>query len=108
MDENADQKFEVRCDAGDAGHLQAASDSVSVQIGQKIRLNGKEEVWGSLLVQCKEQPDGTLEVEVLVFHPDWDEPIRLASIQSNCANGNSSQTALQIEYLLKQADARTR
>src|SRR2546427_401279 len=31
------RKFEVRCHAGDAGHLEVASDSVSVRVGQRIR-----------------------------------------------------------------------
>ena len=31
------RKFEVRCHAGDAGHLKVASSSVSVRIGQRIR-----------------------------------------------------------------------
>src|SRR5258707_4989706 len=70
------RKFEVRCHAGNAGHLEVASDAVSVKIGQQIRREGKEELWGSLLVECKEQDDGSLTVEVVVFHPDWDEPRR--------------------------------
>src|SRR5437016_4759110 len=40
------RKFEVRCHAGDAGHLEVASDSVSVRVGQRIRREGKEELSG--------------------------------------------------------------
>jgi len=52
---NRGGKFEVRCHAGNAGHIEVASDSVSVRIGQWIRKEGKQELWGSLLVECKEQ-----------------------------------------------------
>ncbi len=83
------RKFEVRCHAGNAGHLEVAGDAVSVKIGQQIRREGKEEFWGSLLVECKEQDDGSLAVEVVVFHPDWDEPLRIASIQSNPSEKNT-------------------
>lgn len=96
------RKFEVRCNAGDAGHLAVASDSVSVQIGQRIRKEGKEEFWGSLLVECKEQDDGSLAVEVVVFHPDWEEPRRIAAIQSNPSNGNPEESSLRFDFKQKQ------
>jgi hypothetical protein len=96
------RKFEVRCHAGNAGHLEVASDSVSVKIGQQIRREGKEEFWGSLLVECKEQDDGSLAVEVVVFHPDWDEPVRIASIQSNPSSGNAAEPTLRCNFQQKQ------
>jgi hypothetical protein len=92
------RKFEVRCHAGNAGHLEVASDSVSVRVGQRIRSEGKEELWGSLLVECKEQDDGSLAVEVVVFHPEWDEPLRIASIQSNPSGGNATEPTLRCDF----------
>jgi len=91
------RKFEVRCHAGDAGHLEVASECVSVRVGQRIRREGKEELWGSLLVECKEQDDGSLAVEVVVCHPDWDEPLRIASIQSNPSDGNTVVPTLRCD-----------
>ena len=85
------RKFEVRCHAENSGHLEVASDAVSVRIGQRIRKNGKEEFWGSLLVECKEHDDGSLTVEVVVFQPDWDEPLRIASMQSNPSDKNATE-----------------
>ncbi len=95
-------KFEVRCHAGDAGHLEVASDSVSVRVGQRIRREGKEELWGSLLVECKEQDDGSLAVEVVVCHPDWDEPVRIASIQSNPSDQTAAEPTLRCDFQQKQ------
>ena len=92
------RKFEVRCHAGNAGHLEVVSDAVSVKIGQQIRRDGKEEFWGSLLVECKEQDDGSLLVEVVVFHPDWDEPLRFACIQSNPSDGNVEGSTLRFDF----------
>jgi hypothetical protein len=92
------RKFEVRCHAGSAGHLEVASDAVSVKIGQQIRRDGKEEFWGSLLVECKEQDDGSLMVEVVVFHPDWDEPLRIASIRSNASDKNTPEPAIHCDF----------
>jgi hypothetical protein len=96
------RKFEVRCHAGSAGHLEVASDSVSVRVGQRIRREGKEELWGSLLVECKEQDDGSLAVEVVVYHPDWDEPLKIASIQSNPSSGNAPEPILRCDLQQKQ------
>jgi hypothetical protein len=33
-------------------------------------------------IEGKEQPDGSLLVRILIFNPDWDEPLQIASIQS--------------------------
>ena len=92
------RKFEVCCHAENAGHLEVASDAVSVKIGHQIRREGKEEFWGSLLVECKEQDDGSLMVEVVVFHPDWDEPLRIASIQSNPCDKNTPAPAIRCDF----------
>jgi len=96
------QKFQVCCRAEDAGHLEASSDLVSVRISQRVRKEGKEELWGSLLIECKEQDDGLLAVEVLVFHPEWDEPIRIASIKSNFSKGSTSEPGLRCDLERKQ------
>jgi hypothetical protein len=96
------RKFEVRCHAGNAGHLEVVSDAVSVKIGQQIHREGKEEFWGSLLVECKEQDDGSLTVEVVVFHPDWDEPVRIASIQSNPSDEKAAMPTLRCDFQQKQ------
>jgi hypothetical protein len=95
-------KFEVRCHAGNAGHLEVPSDSLSVHVGQWIRKDGKQELWGSLLVECKEQDDGSLAVEVVVFHPDWEEPVRIASLQSRPCDGSSAKAGLRCDLEHKQ------
>ena len=105
LDQNASRdcrKFEVRCHAGDAGHLEVASDSVSVRVGQRIRRDGKQELWGSLLVECKEQDDGSLAIEVVICHPDWDEPLRIASIQSKPSDENAVEPTLCCDFQQKQ------
>ncbi len=95
-------KFGVRCHAEDVGHLEVTSDSASVRISQRIRRAGKEELWGSLLVECKEQDDGSLAVEVVVYHPDWDEPMRIASIQSNPTDEDAAGPTIRCDLQHKQ------
>ncbi len=87
------RKFEVHCDAGDAGELCVGTDFVSIQVGQRLRMDGAEEIWHSVGVYAKEDEDGTLVIRVLVFNPDWDEPLQIASIRSRPQEGDCN-TAL--------------
>jgi len=93
-----DRNFAVRSHAGNAGHLEVGSDSASLRIGQRIRREGREEMWDALLVECKSQEDGTLTVEVVICHPDWDEPLRIASIESNPADANAGESTLRCDF----------
>ena len=87
------RKFEVECRAGEAGELSVGSEFVSVKVGQRVRRDGAEEIWHSVGVYAKEDEEGNLLIRVLVFHPDWDEPLQIASIKSRPGDGDC-QTAL--------------
>jgi hypothetical protein len=91
------RKFKVLCHVGDTKHLELASDAPLVQIEQRIRREGKEEMWISLQVKCKEQENGSLVVEVVLCNPDWDEPRRVALIQSNPADPIASTPSLRCD-----------
>lgn len=75
-------KFEVECRAGDAGELCVGSESVCVKVGQRVRMDGGEEIWHSVGVYAKEDENGNLVIRVLVCHPDWDEALQIACIKS--------------------------
>lgn len=74
--------FHVSCDAGSAGKFQAETDSVWVRVGQRVMRRGAREMWDSVAVESTAQRDGTLVVRVIIFNPDWDEPLQIDSIQS--------------------------
>ena len=86
------RKFEVHCRAGDAGELCVGAESVSVRVGQRLRREGGQEIWHSVGVYAKEEDDGTLVVQVLVFNPDWDEALQIASIKSRPCDGGCDAT----------------
>jgi len=96
------QKFKVRCHAGHSDHHELASDSVLLQIEQRIRREGKEEMWVSLQVKCDEKEDGSLAVQVVLCNPDWDEPLRIASIQSNPKNPGAAEPILRCDLNQKE------
>jgi hypothetical protein len=76
------RKFQVRCDAGTPGRFEVGTDTLSVRVGQRVRAGNEEQMWDSVHILCKEQEDGTLSVEVLICHPDWEEAQTIASIHS--------------------------
>jgi hypothetical protein len=80
-------KFEVHCEAGNAGELRVGTDAVSVKVGQRLRIDGAEQMWNSVGVYAREDKAGNLIVRVLVFNPDWDEPLQIASIRSGPRDG---------------------
>ncbi len=84
-----DRKFEVRCEALPAGMLEGGAESVSLRVGQRVRRDGGEEMWDSLAVYGKQEEDGTLVIRVLVFNPDWDEPLQIACIRSRPRDATS-------------------
>lgn len=97
-----EQKFKVRCHAGDSHNHELASDSVLLQIEQRVRREGKEEMWVSLQVKCDEKEDGSLAVQVVIYNPDWDEPLRIASIESNPKNGTGTDPVLKCDLEQKE------
>jgi hypothetical protein len=76
------ERFRVRCEAGDDNRFRVTTESLTVTVGQRVLREGALEIWDSVSIYAKEDQDGNLVVEVLVFNPDWDEPLRIASIRS--------------------------
>ncbi|MFZ3258489.1 MAG: hypothetical protein WBD39_01245 [Candidatus Acidiferrales bacterium] len=51
-------------------------------------------MWDSVGVYAHEEQDGTLVVRVMVFNPDWDEPLQIACIRSRLGEASTNLTAL--------------
>jgi hypothetical protein len=79
---SSSERFRVRCDAGDDNRFCVTTESLTVTVGQRVPREGAREIWDSVSIYVKEDQDGNLVVEVLVFDADWDEPLRIASIRS--------------------------
>ena len=98
-----DRKFEVECSAGDVGQFQAKTDSVSIRIGQRVRDNGTDELWSSVLIHCEEMEDGSLVAKVIVCHPDWEEPLQIAAIRSVATSESNDGPGLEVDLTQMQA-----
>ena len=91
------RKFQVRCDAGSQGRFEVGTDSLSVRVGQRMRAGKQEEMWDSVQILCKEQSDGSLTVEVVVCHPDWEEAKTIAAIHSRPQDGGTASPSLKCD-----------
>jgi len=94
MPPNDQFKFQVNCDAGDHGQLRVGSESLVVNVGQRIVRDGRTELWDSVVVKCSEEQDGSCIVQVLLCNPDWEEPMQLACLRSCPDTGSPSQVPL--------------
>lgn len=90
-----DRKFEVHCDAGTFGSFSAGTDGLAVRVAQRVRRDGIEEMWESVVVIGKAGEDGSLVVQVLICNPDWDEPVEVARIRSQ--PGTSGGAAIECD-----------
>jgi len=97
------RKFQVRCDAGGSGRFEVGTDTLSVRVGQRVRTGKEEEMWDSVHILCKEQPDGSLTVEVLVCNPDWEEAKTIAAIHSRPPDSDTAAPSLKCDLELLQS-----
>jgi len=94
------RKFQVRCDAGSQGRFEVGTDTLSVRVGQRMRSGKDEEMWDSVQILCKEQSDGSLTIEVVVCHPDWEEAKTIAAIHSRPQDIDTSAPGLKCDLEL--------
>jgi hypothetical protein len=87
-------RFRVRCNAGQHGEFNLATDTLAVNIGQEILRDGRAQIWDSVVVECSEGDDGRCTVRVLLCNPDWEEPMEIACLRSNPAAASSDQVSL--------------
>ena len=63
------RKFQVQCDAGSQGRFEVGTDTLSVRVGQRLRVGKEEEMWDSVHILCKQQADGSSQLKYLSAIP---------------------------------------
>ncbi len=89
--------FHVHCDAGDEGSLRATTDSLSISAGQQIRQGHDVETWNSVAIYSKQEVDGSLSLRIIIFHPDWDEPLQIACLRSRPQDASGQAASLECD-----------
>jgi hypothetical protein len=92
-----DRQFQIKCNASEDGQLYVKTNSLSVRIGQLICRNGSAEMWDSIIVVCQSNEDGSLTSKVIVCHPDWDQHLQIANVQSHFSDREQPSPALQFD-----------
>ncbi len=98
-----ERKFEVHCNADAAGELQVGTESLSVKIGQRILRDGTEEMWDSVMIHGDQAADGSLEIRVMVFHPDWEQGRVIACIRSRPSEKRDDAEMLTFDLVHRDA-----
>src|SRR6266851_7809301 len=92
--------FHVDCEAGEGGSLHMATDSFSISAGQQIRRGQDVETWNSVGIYSRQEVDGSLSLRIIIFHPDWEEPLQIACLRSRPedAFGQASTLECDLEH----------
>lgn len=91
-----DNKFQIHCNAGNAGSLHTRTNSVSVRIGQRIGVQAAD-LWDSIIILCEEVEDGVLSAKIIVCHPDWDQNLQVAHIRSRLIDAGAEGPILALD-----------
>src|SRR5260370_29408065 len=93
---NGENKFQVECAAGSAGHSRLSAQSLTVTVGQRILRDGALEKWDSVVVSCAQEEDGAMRLCVTGFHPDWDEGREIMFVRSRLDDKDNTMLAFEL------------
>ena len=89
----AGRAFAVRCEPHDSKRDAGFARGLSLSVSQRVSKGGVAHAWDSIIVQCDEEPDGSLTTRIIVSNPDWNERLQIACIRS-CPDDAECLTAL--------------
>ena len=89
--------FHVDCEARKGGSLRMATDSLSINAGQQIRRGQDVETWHSVAIYSKQEVGGSLSLRIIIFHPDWEEPLQIASLRSRPQDASGHASSLECD-----------
>lgn len=97
----SEHEFHVRCNTSGDNRFSLGADSVEVTVGQLLLRRGAAEIWDSVSLYAQAEPDGALAVRVVVFHPDWEEPLQIACIRSRPRDrGNGATLGCNLDHVI--------
>ncbi len=96
-------KFRVSCKAGDVGSLTANANSLVIEAALRIARSNATELWTCVNIYSWEERDGSLALQIVAFHPDWDEAVQIAYFRSPAKGTSASGPALECDFEHKSA-----
>ena len=96
-------KFGISCKAGGATTLTTTADSLAIEASLQIVRSNRSELWPSIGIYSREETDGSLALQIVAFHPDWEEPQQIAYFRSPSKDASVSSPALECDFEHKSA-----
>jgi len=90
-------RFHLECDAREGWCLHATTNSFSIGAGQQIRRRQDVETWNSVSIFSTQEVDGSLSLRIIIFHPDWEEPLQIAHLRSRPQSASSEASGLECD-----------
>src|SRR2546426_3531959 len=91
-------KFGVSCKAGDVATLTTSADSLVIEASLRIARSNATELWTCVNIYSWEERDGSLALQIVAFHPDWDEAVQIAYFRSPAMGASASGPALECDF----------
>ena len=91
-------KFGVRCKAEDIATLTTSADSLFIGASLRIAGSNETELWTCGNIYSWEERDGSLALQIVAFHPDWDEPVQIAYFRSPAKGASASGPVLEFNF----------
>ncbi len=96
-------KFGVSCKAGGVTTLTTTADSLAIEAAVRISRSNATELWPCVGIYSREEEDGSLGVQIVAFHPNWEEPIQIAYFRSQSMDASTSGSAVECDLEHKSA-----
>ncbi len=96
-------KFRVSCKAGDVATLTSSADSLVIEASIRIARSNAAELWPCIGIFSREERDGSLALQIVAFHPDWEEALQIAYFRSPSKDASPSGPALECDFEHKSA-----
>src|SRR5260221_8167184 len=96
-------KFGISCNAGRVTTLTTTADSLAIEAAVRIPRSNAMELWPCVGIYAREEQDGSLGLQIVAFHPDWDEPLQIAYFRSPSRDASPPSPALECDLAHKSA-----
>jgi len=96
-------KFGISCKAGGVTTLTTTADSLAIEASVRISRSNVTELWPCVGIYSREEEDGSLGVQIVAFHPNWEEPMQIAYFRSPSKDASPSGSALECDLEHKSA-----
>src|SRR5258705_13898914 len=96
-------KFGISCKAGGVTTLTTTADSLAIEAAVRISRSNATELWPCVGIYSRAEEDGSLGVQIVAFHPSWEEPVQIAYFRSPSTDASPSGPALEADQQQKRA-----